>query len=117
VPTLVAVADREVPLGRGARRHHRTHPGAIGFAALLCADEFAKAHAILGRLRTDLGRQLGRVDSRAWAPLFVLNFPVFERDEHGKLTFMHMPFVAPVEEDIALFDSDPERMRARTTTS
>ena len=82
-----------------------------GSLLFFAADEFAKAHAILGRLRTDLGRQLGRVDSRAWAPLFVLNFPVFERDEHGKLTFMHMPFVAPVEEDIALFDSDPERMR------
>jgi len=41
----------------------------------------------------------------------VLNFPMFERDEHGKLTFMHMPFVAPVEEDLALFDTEPERMR------
>jgi aspartyl-tRNA synthetase len=82
-----------------------------GSLLFFAADEFAKAHAILGRLRTDLGRQLGRVDDRAWAPLFVLEFPMFERDEHGKLTFMHMPFVAPVEEDLALFDSDPERMR------
>jgi aspartyl-tRNA synthetase len=83
-------------------------PGSVLFFA---ADEFAKANAILGRLRTDLGRQLGRVEDRAWAPLFVLEFPVFERGEDGKLTFMHMPFVAPVEEDLPLFDSDPERMR------
>jgi len=75
------------------------------------ADEFAKANAILGRLRTDLGRQLGRVEDRPWAPLFVLEFPVFERGDDGALTFMHMPFVAPVEEDLPLFDSAPERMR------
>ncbi len=83
-------------------------PGSVLFFA---ADEFAKANAILGRLRVDLGRQLGRVDGRAWAPLLVLDFPVFERGEDGKLTFMHMPFVAPHEEDLELFDSQPLAMR------
>jgi aspartyl-tRNA synthetase len=83
-------------------------PGSVLFFA---ADEFAKANAILGRLRTDLGRQLGRVDNRAWAPLLVLNFPVFERGDDGKLSYMHMPFVAPVEEDLPLLETDPERVR------
>ncbi len=83
-------------------------PGTVLFFA---ADEAAKANAILGRLRVDLGRQLGRVDGRPWAPLLVLNFPVFERDDEGKLTYMHMPFVAPVEEDLPLLESDPDRMR------
>jgi len=83
-------------------------PGSVLFFA---ADDFAKANAILGRLRTDLGRQLGRVDDRAWAPLLVTDFPVFERDDEGKLTFMHMPFVAPVEEDLPLLDGDPDRVR------
>jgi aspartyl-tRNA synthetase len=83
-------------------------PGSVLFFA---ADEFAKANAILGRLRTDLGRQLGRVDGREWAPLLVLNFPMFERDDAGKLTYMHMPFVAPVEEDLPLLETDPERVR------
>ncbi|MBM4384870.1 MAG: aspartate--tRNA ligase [Deltaproteobacteria bacterium] len=83
-------------------------PGSVLFFA---ADEFAKANAILGRLRLDLGRQLGRVDAREWAPLLVLDFPVFERGDDGKLTFMHMPFVAPHEEDLGLFDSNPLAMR------
>ncbi len=88
------------------------HTGArAGSVLLFAADEPAKANAILGRLRVDLGRQLGRVDGRAWAPLLVLNFPVFERDEEGRLTYMHMPFVAPVEEDLPLLESDPEGVR------
>jgi aspartyl-tRNA synthetase len=78
---------------------------------LFQADEAAKANAILARLRTDLGHRLGRVDGRAWAPLFVLNFPVFERDEQGRLTFMHMPFVAPEEEDLPLLETEPTRVR------
>jgi aspartyl-tRNA synthetase len=83
-------------------------PGSVLFFA---ADEFARANAILGRLRLDLGRQLGRVEARDWAPLLVLDFPVFERGEDGKITFMHMPFVAPHEQDLGLFDSDPLAMR------
>jgi aspartyl-tRNA synthetase len=82
-------------------------PGSVLFFA---ADEFAKAHAILGRLRTDLGRSLGRVDDRAWAPLFVLDFPMFEANEQGGWTFMHMPFVAPLERDLPLLASDPARV-------
>ena len=101
----------QVPVGGGARGDRRRTGARPGSLLFFAADEFAKANAILGRLRTDLGRQLGRVDERAWALLFVVDFPVFERDEHGKLTFIHMPFVAPVEEDLALFDTEPERMR------
>ena len=96
--------------GERAGIAERTHARA-GSVLFFAADEFAKANAILGRLRTDLGRQLGRVDARAWAPLLVESFPMFEREEGGGLTFMHMPFVAPVEEDLPLLDSDPLRVR------
>ena len=82
-----------------------------GSVLLFQADEAAKANAILARLRNDLGHRLGRVDGRPWAPLFVLNFPVFERDEQGRLTFMHMPFVAPESADLPLLDTDPLRVR------
>jgi aspartyl-tRNA synthetase len=83
-------------------------PGSVIFFA---ADGFAKANAILARLRTDLGHQLGRVDGRVWAPVLVLNFPVFERGDDGAITFMHMPFVAPVEEDLPHLTGDPDRVR------
>jgi aspartyl-tRNA synthetase len=82
-----------------------------GSVLLFQADGASRANAVLARLRVDLGRRLGRVDGRAFAPLFVLSFPVFERDEQGRLTFMHMPFVAPLDEDLPLLESDPERVR------
>jgi aspartyl-tRNA synthetase len=84
-------------------------PGSLVFFQ---ADAAPRAHAILARLREDLGTRLGRVDGRAWDPLFVVDFPLFERDEDGHLTYMHMPFVAPLEEDIARLGEDPERVRA-----
>ncbi len=76
------------------------------------ADEAGRANATLARLRTDLGERLGRVDGRPWDPLFVLDFPLFERDDQGGLTYMHMPFVAPMEEDLELLATEPERVRA-----
>ncbi len=83
-------------------------PGSLLFFQ---ADAAARANAVLSRLRIDLGRRLGRVDGRAWDVLFVLDFPLFERDEHGVLTYTHQPFVAPLEEDLPLLASDPERVR------
>ena len=82
-------------------------PGSLLFFQ---ADEPTRANAILARLRADLGRRLGRVAPRAWDPLFVVGFPLFERDERGALTYMHQPFVAPRDEDLELLDSDPGRV-------
>jgi aspartyl-tRNA synthetase len=92
-----AVAERT-----GAR------PGSLLFFQ---ADEASRANAVLARLRSDLGERLGRVDGRAWDVLFVVDFPLFERDENGGLTYTHQPFVAPLDEDLPLLDTRPERVR------
>jgi aspartyl-tRNA synthetase len=83
-----------------------------GSLLLFQADDASRVNAILARLRVDLGQRLGRIDGRAWDPLMVLDFPLFERDDRGALTYMHMPFVAPLEDDIPLLESAPERVRA-----
>lgn len=66
----------------------------------------------LGRLRVHLGRSLGLIDEAAWQFLWVHDFPLFERDEQsGQLQPMHHPFSHPkTEADVALLDSDPERV-------
>jgi aspartyl-tRNA synthetase len=79
---------------------------------LLCvADRAAVANDVLSRLRVDLGTRLGRRSERPWDTLFVVNFPLFEETENGTFTYMHMPFVAPLEEDMALLSSAPGQMR------
>ncbi len=83
-------------------------PGTVLFFQ---ADGAAKANAVLSRMREDLGRKLGRVDGRAWDVLFVVDFPLFEAEEDGSLTYAHQPFVAPLDEDLALLGEAPERVR------
>jgi aspartyl-tRNA synthetase len=89
--------------------HTGARPGSL---LLFQAAEGSKTDAVLARLRSDLGRRLGRTDDRPWDAFFVIDFPLFERDEEGKLTYMHQPFVAPREEDIPLLESAPDRVRA-----
>jgi aspartyl-tRNA synthetase len=83
-------------------------PGSLLFFQ---ADEAPRANAILSRLREDLGRRLGRVDPRPWDVLFVVDFPLFEPGENGQLTYVHQPFVAPLDDDLPLLESDPRRVR------
>jgi len=90
------------------RERCRAEPGMVIFFQ---ADASDRANAILSRLRDDLGNRLGRVDDRPWDPLLVVDFPLFERDENGRLTYVHQPFVAPVEEDLPLLETAPEKVR------
>jgi aspartyl-tRNA synthetase len=99
-------------LGEGERAAIAKATGARpGSLIFFQADAAARANAVLSRLRIDLGRRLGRVDGRDWDVLFVVDFPLFERDERGALTYVHQPFVAPLEEDLGLLESAPERVR------
>ncbi|HEX5066652.1 MAG TPA: aspartate--tRNA ligase [Myxococcota bacterium] len=82
-----------------------------GSLLLFQADEAPRANAILSRLRADLGQRLGRVDARPWDVLFVVDFPLFEPGEDGKLTYVHQPFVAPLDDDLGLLESDPRAVR------
>ncbi len=95
--------EREVIGERTAAR-----PGSLIFFQ---ADEAARANAILSRLRIDLGLRLGRTDGRDQEVLFVVDFPLFEADDKGKLTYVHQPFVAPLDEDLPLLESDPAAVR------
>ncbi len=90
------------------RERCQAEPGMVIFFQ---ADARDRANTILSRLREDLGERLGRVDGRAWDPLLVVDFPLFERDDKGQLTYVHQPFVAPVEEDLPLLETEPERVR------
>ncbi len=84
-----------------------------GDLLLLVADAPRRASVVLGRLRLDLGRQLGLIDGRL-AFLWVVEFPLLERsDDTGRLGAVHHPFTAPMDEDLRLLDRDPLAARAK----
>ena len=58
------------------------------------ADKRAIVNESLGALRLKVAADLDCVRG-GWAPLWVVDFPMFERDERGGLTALHHPFTAP----------------------
>jgi len=90
------------------RERCKAEPGMVIFFQ---ADLKDRANTVLSRLREDLGRKLGRVDGREWDPILVVDFPLLELDEKGQLGYVHQPFVAPVDEDLPLLDTAPEKVR------
>ena len=57
------------------------------------ADKRSVVNESLGALRLKLAADLDRVQD-GWAPLWVVDFPMFERDDRGGLTALHHPFTA-----------------------
>jgi aspartyl-tRNA synthetase len=64
-----------------------------GDVLLLVADRWRTVVGVLGGLRIELGRPVGH-DELAF--VWVVDFPLFEEDDAGKITFSHHPFTAPV---------------------
>lgn len=58
------------------------------------ADKRSVVNEALGALRLKVADQLGLV-APGWAPLWVVDFPLFEETSDGGLTPLHHPFTAP----------------------
>ena len=58
------------------------------------ADSVKVVNESLGALRCKLGADLNLYTAN-WAPLWVIDFPMFESDDKGGLTAIHHPFTAP----------------------
>lgn len=86
---------------------------AVGDLLLFGADTPTVVHDVLGRLRLQLGEELNLVDQKAWRPLWVVEFPLLDYDpEQKRYVFMHNPFAAPLDEDVAFLNTDPLKARA-----
>ena len=58
------------------------------------ADKVKVVNEAMGALRIRVAELLGLVADK-WAPLWVVDFPMFEEDGEGNLTSLHHPFTAP----------------------
>ncbi len=77
-----------------------------GDTALFIADLYAPATKAMGELRQKVARDMGLVPEwgKQWEFLWVVDFPMFERDkETGRWVAMHHPFTAPREDQQAAF--------------
>jgi aspartyl-tRNA synthetase len=72
------------------------------------ADKAKVVNDALGALRLKIGHEKNFVDGRAWAPLWVVDFPMFEYDEEAnRWAALHHPFTAPKIGHENLLASDP----------
>ena len=79
---------------------------------ILCGKKF-KALTQLCALRLEVAQQLGLRDPKKFAPLWVVDFPMFEWDDETERFYaMHHPFTSPKPEDVEYLESDPGRVRA-----
>jgi aspartyl-tRNA synthetase len=78
------------------------------------ADKAKVVNDALGALRTKIGHEKGFLNGKAWEPLWVIDFPMFEYDEDDKRwTACHHPFTSPKDEHVALLKTDPGKCLAK----
>ncbi|MCF7994989.1 MAG: aspartate--tRNA ligase [Chromatiaceae bacterium] len=71
------------------------------------ADKTTVVNEALGALRVKLGHDRGLLEGD-WRPLWVVDFPMFEKEPHtGRWTALHHPFTAPKEDQLDSLETDP----------
>jgi aspartyl-tRNA synthetase len=84
-----------------------------GDLILVMSGDTDKVRKQLSELRLEMGTQLNLRDKNTFSCLWVLDFPLLEKDEEtGNWHAMHHPFTSPKPEDLKLIDTDPGAIRA-----
>jgi aspartyl-tRNA synthetase len=76
------------------------------------SDDAQVVNEFLGRLRIETANQAGIIPKNEFKFTWVTEFPLFETNEAGRLVPMHHPFTAPLPEDAAMLQTEPEKVRA-----
>jgi aspartyl-tRNA synthetase len=85
-----------------------------GDLVLIVADESLAASTVLGSLRVELARRLSLADPDVMAFAWVTDFPLLEwNPDERRWEAVHHPFTSPMDEDLALLDTDPGAARAK----
>jgi aspartyl-tRNA synthetase len=100
------------PVAKNLAEHEReglakaagAEPGDCVFFA---AGEPSSARALLGAARLEIGRRCGMIDDSAWSFVWVVDAPMFERDDEGGWTAVHHPFTSPNADWLDRFEESP----------
>jgi aspartyl-tRNA synthetase len=86
-----------------------------GDLILLIADKPTVALTAMGQVRLEFGRRLQLIKEDEYKLLWVVNFPLLEYDEAEKrYVAVHHMFTSPVDDDLALLDTDPGKVRSNS---
>ncbi|MFA5829730.1 MAG: aspartate--tRNA ligase [Candidatus Gracilibacteria bacterium] len=78
------------------------------------AGEFLKVCEVLGKIRLACGDKMNLRDNNVFAFCWVYDFPLFEWSAtEQRLNSAHHPFTSPKDEDVAMLDTAPEKVRAK----
>ncbi len=67
----------------------------LGDAAFFLGGNPATFEAVAGRARNEIGRELGLVEENCFRFAWIVDFPMFEKTDDGKIDFSHNPFSMP----------------------
>ncbi len=84
-----------------------------GDLVLFGADKAEKVLPVLGRIRLLAGWQAKAIPDDVFKFTWVVDFPLFERNDEGQLVSVHHPFTSPRPEDVPLLETAPEKVRAQ----
>ena len=84
-----------------------------GDILFMIGDKPKVALSALGALRLKLAEKENLIDKDKWAPLWVVDFPLFEwNEDHERWDSLHHPFTSPNFEDIKQLESNPGNVRS-----
>jgi aspartyl-tRNA synthetase len=85
-----------------------------GDTILLMAGKKDSVLGLLGTLRLELARKENWIPAGQWNMFWVVDFPLLEFDPNdNRWVSRHHPFTSPVDEDLAILETEPGRVRAK----
>ena len=88
--------------------------GEKGDLLFFAADTNKVVWDVLGALRLELAKQMEIIPEDEFNFLWVTEFPLLEWDDEDKrFVAVHHPFTMPMDEDLALLETDPGKVRAK----
>lgn len=88
--------------------------GKPGDLILFVADQIDIVNDSLGHIRVEVAKRLNLLDPNEYKLLWVTEFPLLEYDvEEKRYVAKHHPFTSPMDEDLDLLDTAPDKVRAK----
>ena len=82
-----------------------------GDAVFFLGGKPADFEAVAGRARTEIGRELGLIDENQFKFAWIVDFPMYEKTDDGRIDFSHNPFSMP-QGGLEALNGDPLKVHA-----